>query len=100
MSSFKRVAARLLILRKILSCTSESTAFSALANSVVSTSRSTFWMARSSKSTISSNTNIRFLISSASSGSSSSNRSIMPFSVERSTRLRISTMLSTPPAAV
>ena len=93
-------AARLDMFLKIFSWTSVSTPLRALASSWPSTSRRTFWMERSSSRTMSSNTNIFFLISSASSGLSSSRASMMPFSEVRSTRLRISTMESTPPAVV
>ena len=68
MSSLSIVAARLDMFLKIFSWTSLSTPLSAFAISWPSTSRSTFWIERSSSSTTSSNTNIFFLMSSASSG--------------------------------
>jgi hypothetical protein len=49
-------------------------------------------------SRMSSKTNIRRRICSTRSGSSASRPSMMPFSVERSARLRISATVSTPPA--
>ena len=93
-------AARVDMFLKTLAATSFGVALRASERSFVSTSRNTICRERSSSMTMSSKTNMRRLISSVSSGLSTSSVSMMVFSVVRSTRLRTSTMALTPPAVV
>ena len=99
-SSFIISAIRLDMLENIKSETSGVAPLRATVSCVFSTSLIILWMAVESRLMTSSNTNIFFLISSASSASDSSRFSMMYFSVPLSTELSISTMASIPPAFV